>query len=81
MANTTKTKSTEPAEEAVLKPAAKVENQESVYTAGELAANHKALGTPYREIVEVALRLAGKDKATLSEAKRIVERFKTKEVK
>lgn len=53
---------------------------ESVYTAEELANNHKAFGT-YREIVEVALKIAGKDKATFAEAKKIVEKFKNKEVK
>ena len=52
---------------------------ESVYTAQELADNHKAFGT-YREIVVVALRLAGKESATFSEAKAIIEKFKNKEV-
>ena len=54
--------------------------QESVYTASELADNYKVFGT-YREIVVVALRLAGKKTATLSEAKNIIEKFKNKEVK
>ena len=53
---------------------------ESVYSAEELAANHKAFKTS-REIVEVALRLAGKKTATFPEAKEIIEKFKTKEVK
>ncbi len=53
---------------------------ESVYTAAELAANHQAFKTSY-EIVEVALRLAGKKSATFSEAKAIIEKFKNKEVK
>lgn len=53
---------------------------ESVYTAEELAANHKVFKTSY-EIVAVALRLAGKNAATLTEAKQIIEKFKTKEVK
>ena len=52
----------------------------SVYTAEELAKNHNAFGTSY-EIVAVALRLAGKKAATFDEAKAIVEKFKTKEVK
>lgn len=52
----------------------------SVYTAEELAANHKAFHTS-REIVEVALRLAGKETATFAEAKAIIEKFKNKEVK
>lgn len=53
---------------------------ESIYTAEQLAENHKTFGTSY-EIVAVALRLAGKTEATLSEAKTIIEKFKTKEVK
>lgn len=60
---------------------AKVEAvNESVYTAEELAANHKLFKTS-REIVEIALRLAGKKTATLTEAKAIIEKFRTKEVK
>ena len=53
---------------------------ESVYTAAELAENHKAFKTS-REIVEVALRLAGKKSASFTEAKAIIEKFKNKEVK
>lgn len=53
---------------------------ESVYTAEELAANHKAFNVSY-EIAAVALRKAGKKTATFSEAKVIIEKFKTKEVK
>ena len=61
------------------KTAVKAENQtpESVYTAKELADNHKLFGT-FREIVVVALRLAGKETFTLSEAKEIIEKFKNK---
>ena len=68
MANTEKTKT-----------AVKAENQtpESVYTADELADNHKVFGT-FREIVVVALRLTGKKTFTLSEAKEIIEKFKNK---
>jgi len=54
--------------------------QESVYSAQELADNHKAFGT-YREIVVVALRQAKMEKATFSEAKKVIDRFKNKEVK
>ena len=57
-------------------PAAK----ESVYSAAELAASHRAFNTSY-EIVVVALRQAGKDTATFAEAKNIIEKFKNKEVK
>lgn len=53
---------------------------ESVYTAEELAKNHKAFNTSY-EIVAVSLRLAGKKNATFTEAKNIIEKFKNKEVK
>lgn len=53
---------------------------ESVYSAVELADNHKVFKTS-REIVEVALRIAGKKTATFSEAKAIIEKFKNKEVK
>lgn len=53
---------------------------ESVYTAAELADNHRAFQTS-REIVVVALRLAGKQTATFAEAKDIIEKFKHKEVK
>lgn len=54
--------------------------RESVYTAEDLIANCKAFNTS-KEIVAVALRLAGKKTATFSEAKKIVETFKNKEVK
>lgn len=64
----TKTKTTENAENQTL---------ESVYTVEELADNHKLFGT-FREIVVVALRLAGKKTATLTEAKEIIEKFKNK---
>lgn len=53
---------------------------ESVYSAVELAENHKVFKTS-REIVEIALRMAGKKTATLAEAKAIIEKFKNKEVK
>ena len=53
--------------------------QESVYTAQELAENSKLFQASY-EIVTVALRKAGKETATRSEAKKIIEKFK-KEVK
>lgn len=53
---------------------------ESVYTAAELTDNHKVFNTS-REIVEIALRMAGKKTATFREAKEIIEKFKNKEVK
>lgn len=53
---------------------------ESVYTAAELIENHKVFNTS-REIVEVALRVAGKSTATVAEAKAIIDKFRNKEVK
>lgn len=53
---------------------------ESIYSAAELAANHTLFNTSY-EIVAIAMRLAGKKEATFSEAKAIIEKFKSKEVK
>lgn len=52
---------------------------ESVYSAEELAKNHKAFGTSY-EIVVIALKKAGKTAATFAEAQKIIDKFKTKEV-
>ena len=52
----------------------------SIYTAAELADNHKVFQVP-REIVVVALRLAGKETATFREAKYTIDKFKNKEVK
>ena len=69
-------KTTKAAETEVVTPAV----SESVYTSEELAKNHKAFDTSY-EIVSIALRLAGKKDATFSEAKKIIDKFKTKEVK
>lgn len=60
--------------------AAKAAPSESVYTAEELASNHWVFNTSY-EIVAVALRQAGKESATVEEAKQIIEKFKNKEVK
>lgn len=54
--------------------------RESTYSAAELARAHKTLGASY-EIVAVALKQAGKERATFTEAKEIVNRFKTREVK
>ena len=61
------------------KPSAPKKAAESVYTAQELAAGHKAFGAP-KELVTVALRLDGREVFTLPEAKRIVETFNKKEV-
>lgn len=53
---------------------------ESVYSASELAANYQLFGVN-RDIVVIALRKAGKEEATFAEAKAIIDKFKTKEVK
>ena len=54
--------------------------EESVYTLEELIDNFKVFKTS-KEIVSVALRLAGKNTATFAEANEIIKKFKTKEVK
>lgn len=79
------TNNTKPVKEAKEKAGVKAEVKaaqptESTYTAAELAKAHKTLGASY-EIVVVALKQAGITRATVSEAKEIVERFKTREVK
>lgn len=64
----------------VVEPKAVPAAKESVYTAEELVANHKAFQTT-KEIVAVALRLAGKKTATFTEAKQLIDDFKGKEAK
>ena len=64
----------------IKKPAAPAPVQARVYTAAELADNYRAFNTT-REIVVVARRKAGKETATLAEAKTIIEKFKNREVK
>lgn len=59
---------------------APVRKAESVYPAEELVKNHQVFKTS-RAIVEIALRLAGKKTATLTEATEIINKFKNKEVK
>ena len=67
-------------ETTIKKPAAPAPVRESVYSADELADNYRAFKTT-REIVVVALRKAGKQTATITEAKNIIEKFKNREVK
>lgn len=75
------TNNNKPVTEAPTKePKAKAKPVESVYTAEELAKAHNTFGTSYA-IVATALQLAGKDRATISEAKEIIEKFKKQEVK
>ena len=75
-------KHTEPAvqEMAAAPPVPPVNRAEPLYTAAQLADGHREFGTS-RAIVTCALRLAGKDKATLTEARKIVDTFRKKEVK
>lgn len=80
MATTTKTQKQEAAEMPMAEKTEAPAAAESIYTAEELANNHKALGT-YREIVVVALRQANLKTATFSQAKKVVEKFKHREVK
>lgn len=62
-------------------PVVKTPSQtESIYTVEELVAGFKAFNTS-REIVSAALRKAKKKTATFAEAKSIVDKFRTKEVK
>lgn len=61
------------------KEADKTAPAESVYSAAELAANHKMFGVN-RDIVVVALQKAGKPFASVSEAKAIIDKFKSRKV-
>lgn len=54
---------------------------ESAYSAGELACNAEVLFKTRKECVAAALKAAGKDTATVSEAQKIVADFLHKEVK
>lgn len=77
MASTKVKAAAEPVKEA---PVVQAKVNESIYSAEELAKNHKLFKTSY-EIVAVALRKAGKKEATFTEAKNIIENFKNREVK
>ena len=61
--------------EAAAEQAAAPTKKETVYTAEELVAGHKAFGTS-PEIVKVALMSAGLDKATKAQASKVVEEFR-----
>ena len=67
-----------PAPEAPVAPAPAP--AESVYQAEELAKAYKIFDASY-ELVMVALKIAGKKEATVTEAKAIIEEFMNKEVK
>lgn len=66
-----KTNSTEPTN---------VAKVESLYTVAELATEAKNVFHTSPDIVTAALRMEGVKKTTLTEAKRIVEAFRKKEV-
>lgn len=59
----------------------KIEKKDSVYKAAELAANARKLFGKPPEIVSAALKMAGKQTATLNEAIEIVKKFSEREVK
>ena len=69
--------------EAVKEQALKKERkmqQESVYSAEELASAARRVFQTTPEIVKTALKRAGKTKATIEETKNIVSKFLSKEV-
>lgn len=51
----------------------------AVYSAAELAANHRMFGVN-RDIVVAALKQAGKTFATVTEAKVIIDKYKSRKV-
>ena len=55
-------------------------SHESTYTIEDLIKAHKVFHTTH-EIVAVALKLSGIERATVEEARTIIEEFKNKEVK
>ena len=58
-----------------------VKKSASVYTAEEFASQAKKLFGTKPDIVTAAFYVAGKDKATVEEAKELVDKFRKKEVK
>lgn len=71
---------TKPVKETSAPKEAAKQPTESIYPAEELARAHKTFRTSY-EIVATALKIAGVEKATVAQAKEIIENFKNKEVK
>lgn len=53
----------------------------STYTVDEFAAAPNSVGVQSADIVRAAFKMAGKEVATLEEAKKIVSVFRKKEVK
>ena len=68
----------QPVEETEVKTAPEAEPE---YTVAELAQHSKAVFGVMPECVIAAFRVAGVEKATKTEAKKIVTKFMTKEVK
>lgn len=73
-------KHTEPVAQEIPAPAPPGNRAEPLYTAAQLADGYREFGTS-RAVVASALKLAGKDKATLAEARKIIDTFRKKEVK
>ena len=53
----------------------------STYTVEEFMAVPNSVGVSSPDLIKAAFKIAGKEKATVEEAKKIVEKFKNKEVK
>ena len=51
------------------------------YSVEEFASAPNSLGVSTPDIIRAAFKVAGKDKATIEEAKNIINKFKLKEVK
>jgi len=67
--------STEPAS------ATKKANPETVYGVSELSAAARTRFSVPPELVMTAMKLAGKDKATIAEAERLIKEFKERKVR
>lgn len=59
----------------------KAESLAPTYTVEEFVKAPKTIGVESPDIIRAAFKVAGKDSATVEEAKKIVETFKKKEVK
>lgn len=61
------------------KPVAK--QTEATYTVDEFASAPQSVGANTQDIIRAAFRVAGKESATIEEAKKIVKDFKERKVK
>lgn len=77
MANTNRRKLNEAEEPVLVETPA---TQESTHSVAQLINEYKAFHCN-RDLVVVALKLSGKEEMTFSEAERIIEDFKNKEVR